>query len=163
MIPEEIKKKIEQQKEAYPLLDESMRPVLSEFAEFGYSLAMEAYANSRCGMKWVVSNEIRPLKDGFYYTTDSVGNKTMVHFYNDHWHSLTGHPVIKWLDEQSPCLLEKEIAGLKIACEVLDKQVEELQKERDRLIVIIEDLYDEDAKSKSWVRFKEDNNLNWHI
>ena len=111
MIPEEIKKKIEQQKEAYPLLDESMRPVLSEFAEFGYSLAMEAYANSRCGMKWVVSNEIRPLKDGFYYTTDSVGNKTMVHFYNDHWHSLTGHPVVKWLDEQSPCLLEKELAA----------------------------------------------------
>lgn len=51
------------------------------------------------GNVWVVSNFRRPDKDGFYHTEDSVGEKSVTHFYDNHWHSLTGHPVVKWLDE----------------------------------------------------------------
>lgn len=38
MIPKEVQDIIDQQAEAYPLWDETIRPLLREFAEFGYSL-----------------------------------------------------------------------------------------------------------------------------
>lgn len=49
--------------------------------------------------RWVISNERLPETNGFYYCEDSIGQKTMVNFYDNHWHSLTGHPVTKWLEE----------------------------------------------------------------
>lgn len=66
--------------------------------------------NNRQGCRWVKASERRPTKEKFYYAEDSVGNRTMIHFWKDHWHSLTGHPVAKWYDDESiePCATSSE-------------------------------------------------------
>jgi len=98
-------------------------------------------------MEWIISNERRPYKKGFYYTEDSIGNKTMVHFYEGHWHSLTGHPVIKWLDEELPSAnseageqskVSSEDYGIKINMEgYWKKRCEDLQDGLDSAIALI--------------------------
>lgn len=50
-------------------------------------------------MKWIISNEKRPDKEGLYYAEDSNGFKCMVRFREGNWMSNSGHPVDKWLDE----------------------------------------------------------------
>ncbi len=84
---------------------------------------------NRQGCRWVVSNERRPTKEKFYYAEDSVGNRTMIHFWKDHWHSLTGHPVAKWYDDESiePCATSSEIYW-KQRCEAAEILVNSMSK-----------------------------------
>lgn len=87
--------------------------------------------------RWVESNENRPTKDGFYYAEDTAGQKATIHFYNDHWHSLTGHPVKYWLDE-----------SCKVELEGKDKDIQELVswiEELEKSIYVGDDLQEPDV------------------
>ena len=72
-------------------------------------------------MKWIVSNERRPGEDGDYYAEDTVGNKTLCSFFGKHWHSRTGHPIAKWLDEAAP----SENAALRSRIKFLENLISE--------------------------------------
>jgi len=67
-------------------------------------------------MNWIINNERGPEKDGFYFTEDSDGLKRLTNFIGNHWHSTTGNPVARWVDEESPSFSLEDMKAVWDSC-----------------------------------------------
>ncbi len=55
-----------------------------------------------------------PVKDGYYNTTDTMGEVAETLFSNGHWYSRTGHPVASWLSRTTlPPIAEEKVSEVK--------------------------------------------------
>ncbi len=99
--------------------------------------AMEAYASQQqCGLRWVTDGSL-PKESGYYVTESEWTEKNGPHIPNDrsdtYFNKEEGKfkdcgpwKVIAWLDESSPCLLEKELAAEQQRSKELESALEEI-------------------------------------